>query len=437
MAVSTFKGQKFAVLGLGKSGLSTAEYLRAHEADVTVWDDEAAKREAAEKSGFTVGNLTKCDAATLVMSPGIPHTFPKPHPVSAHFRDKKLPIIGDIELLFRANPDATYVGITGTNGKSTTTALIGHILKQAGKTVEVGGNLGTPALSLNQLGKNGIYVLELSSYQLELIEHNPISVAILLNLTPDHIERHGSMAGYAAAKSRIISSDVPQTLIIGKDEAETRAIAAEARTRKNVKVEEIDSDSLRNIVDPVTLPTLPGRHNAQNAVAAFLACRALHIPEDKIIEGLRSFPGLEHRQQIVSEIEGVRFINDSKATNADAASKALACYKNIYWIIGGLPKAGGLHGLESFAPRIRHAFIIGQASDAFADWCRGKLPYSLCGKLDVAVAKAAEMAWEDKNPDSVVLLSPACASWDQFKSFEDRGNQFKELCGGFGAKVKG
>lgn len=439
-------GQKYAVLGLGKSGLAAAASLRASKAVVAVWDDNADARAAAEKAGYAVADPTKTDVAgfkALVLSPGIAHT----HPVAERFRTAKIPVVGDIELLFRACPDAVYVGITGTNGKSTTTALIGHILAQAGRNVQTGGNLGTPALALESLGKDGIYVLELSSYQLELIEQNPIRVAVLLNITPDHLDRHGDMAGYVAAKKRIISTTMPQTLVIGTDEPETRALAEQARQQNNLQIEEI---SVRHAVSqgvmaagqqmfayrneeggPVanlaTLKTLPGKHNAQNACAAFAACRALDLSAKDIVRGLQTFPGLAHRQQLITEIDGVRFINDSKATNADAAGKALACYDNIYWIIGGKPKEGGLSGLESFMPRVRHAFIIGQASEDFAAWCaKNKVAHTLCGTLDVATSKAAALALADKKPGAVVLLSPACASWDQFNNFEERGDRFKE-----------
>jgi UDP-N-acetylmuramoylalanine--D-glutamate ligase len=420
--------QKFAVLGLGKSGLATAAALRASKADVIAWDDNPQTRADAEKSGFKVEDLTKIDAknfSALILSPGIPLTHPQPHPVVRHFQKADIDVIGDIELLFRACPEAIYVGVTGTNGKSTTTALIGHILQSAGRKVQIGGNLGTAALALEPLDKDGIYVLELSSYQLELIKQNPISVAVLLNITPDHLDRHGGMQGYIDAKKRIFTTAAkPQTLIIGTGETETRAIAESAKKQSNLRVEKIEDCALEKLVEPTLLPTLPGAHNGQNARAAFLACKALGITDDQIIKGLKSFPGLAHRQQLVSELDGVRFINDSKATNADAAGKALACYDNIYWIIGGKPKEGGLNGLEQFAPRIRHAFLIGQATEEFAAWCEGKISTTRCGTLDAATKQAAHMAWKDNLPNAVVLLSPACASFDQFKNFEERGNMF-------------
>jgi UDP-N-acetylmuramoylalanine--D-glutamate ligase len=440
--------QKYAVLGLGKSGMATAATLRASKSDFVVWDDEAAARATAEKAGYPVANLNEIELAgykALVLSPGIPHTHPKPHPVVARFKDAKIPVIGDIELLFRACPNATYVGITGTNGKSTTTALVGHIVKNSYRKVQVGGNLGTPALSLQPLGGDGIYVLELSSYQLELMPTNRLRVAVLLNITPDHLDRHGGMNGYIAAKKRIISTVAHQTLVLGVDEPETQSILSEVRGWRHLQIEEISIKHTvksgvevagtimvahrltgsKNIIDLSMLSTLPGKHNWQNACTAFAVGRALGLTFDQIEKGLKTFPGLAHRQQFVAEIRGVRFINDSKATNADAASKALACYDNIYWIIGGKPKEGGLNGLEPFMPRVRQAFIIGEATDDFAAWCKkNKVPHTACGTLDVATEKAAAQAWKDEVKGAVVLLSPACASWDQFKNFEERGDKF-------------
>ena len=441
------EGHRYAVLGLGKSGLATAATLRASKADVILWDDNQKAREAAEALGYTLSDLTKIDLTSfkaLILAPGIPLTHPKPHPVVERCRSAKVPVIGDIELLFRACPNAAYIGITGTNGKSTTTALIGHILKSAHRKVQVGGNLGTPVLALEPLGADGIYVLELSSYQLALIDQNLIRIAVFLNITPDHLDRHGDLSGYIAAKKRILSKANPQTLIIGTDEPETKALFQEIKRKRHLLIEEISMThgvqsgvelagsimvahrltGTKNIIDLKTLPTLPGKHNWQNASAAFAACRALGLLFDQITHGLKTFPGLAHRQEFIAEIKSVRFINDSKATNADATSKALACYDNIYWIIGGRAKEGGLNGLEVYTPRIRHAFLIGEASADFAAWCEGKIPYTRCKTLEVATQKAAISAFKDKKPGATVLLSPACASWDQFTGFEERGKMF-------------
>ncbi|HBM90342.1 MAG TPA: UDP-N-acetylmuramoyl-L-alanine--D-glutamate ligase, partial [Rhodospirillaceae bacterium] len=314
------------------------------------------------------------------------------------------------------------VGITGTNGKSTTTALISFILENAGHKVQMGGNIGNAALSLDPLGKNGTYVLELSSYQLDLIQSNPFQIAVWLNITPDHLDRHGDMAGYIKAKKKIVRKDKPQKLILGADEPEMRGLASELALQKNIKLCLIENLQHLDFSDA---KALPGVHNAQNAMAAILVCNELGLKQKEIEDGIKKFPGLAHRQQLVCEIDGVRFINDSKATNANATSKALVCYDTIYWIIGGRPKSGGLNGLEEHTPRLAHVFIIGEAEDDFAAWCTAQdIPFTRCKTLDVATQKAALMALEEKKKDAVVLLSPACASFDQFPCFEERGETF-------------
>lgn len=439
------RNKTYAVLGLGKSGLASAQSLLAAGATVLAWDDTEATRAAARNLNIPLHDLHHADwsqITALVMSPGIPHTYPTPHPVAAAAKTAGVPLISDIQLLFETCPNATYVGITGTNGKSTTTALIGHILQQAGKTIAVGGNLGTPVLSFPPLGKNEIYVLELSSYQLELILTNNLNIGILLNITPDHLARHGGMAGYSAAKQRIIRPQGPQVFICGVDDEPCRAIAA-AAPRPGLNVQRMSQSDqpdcalyVQNrelmqagqaVLNLDSLPRLPGAHNWQNIAAAFAATQALGLEAATIIAGIRSFPGLDHRQQQVATHGTVQFVNDSKATNADATAKALACYDPIYWILGGQPKEGGLNGLESFMPRIRHAFLIGQAAPDFARWLDGKAAYTQCGTLDVAVQQASTLALREALPHATVLLSPACASWDQFKNFEERGALFAQL----------
>jgi UDP-N-acetylmuramoylalanine--D-glutamate ligase len=440
----SFKNKKYAVLGLGKSGLTAAEALLKSGADVLVFDDKDAAMQAAAAKSIPTGNLETVDASTfdaLVMSPGIPHTHPAPHPVAAHFKAAGKPLLCDVALLHQAKPDATYVGITGTNGKSTTTALIAHILKQAGKSVDVGGNLGMPALTLAPLGADGTYVLEMSSYQLELVPDMAFDIAILLNVTPDHLYRHGGMDGYVAAKANIFRThpEKAQTFILGVDDAYTAALAdkldktgakiirisGKRRIENGVFAEDgalwMGGDKILSLS---SLSALPGAHNAENAAAAFAAATALGVGREAIIAGLHSFPGLAHRQQLVATLGGVRFVNDSKATNADATSKALTCYDAIYWIVGGRPKEGGLSGLEDFMPRIRHAFVIGEAEADFAAFLSGKASFTRCGTMDRALDLAASMALSEKVPGAVVLLSPACASWDQFSSFEERGDKF-------------
>lgn len=441
-------GQTYFILGFGKSGKASAAALQASGARVIVWDDKELGRRESEAAGYSLADPVNTDWTTikaLVMAPGIPLTHPVPHPAVLKAKEAGVPVISDLDLLFEACPAATYVGITGTNGKSTTTALIAHILKAAARRVQMGGNIGTAALSLEPMGREGIYVLELSSYQLDLIHRHPLSVAVLLNITPDHYERHGGLSGYIEAKTKIAQKEAPQTLILGTDEPETKTLFQSLKTRPNLTLVELSSQKevengikftqqklyVMNDPQPIDLSplkSLPGLHNAQNAAAAFAACRALGLARDEMISGLASFPGLAHRQQFVAAIDGVRFINDSKATNADAAAKALSCYQNIYWIIGGQPKEGGLAGLESLMSHVAHAFLIGQASQAFAEWCStNKVPFSRCETLDVATQESAVMAWNERKTDPVVLLSPACASWDQFTSFEHRGEAFASL----------
>jgi UDP-N-acetylmuramoylalanine--D-glutamate ligase len=442
-------GQRYAVLGLGASGMTAARALLASGARVTAWDDAAAKRDAALGAGIPVGNLAESDFAgidALVMSPGIPHAFPKPHPVAANATAAGVPLISDIELLVRAQPEARFLGITGTNGKSTTTALLAHILDQAGLTLEVGGNLGPAALGLKALGAGGNYVLELSSYQLELLHTRAFAVGVLLNITPDHLDRHGGMDGYIAAKHRMFAMVRDGgTAVIGVDDEPCRAIAAELEAEGRLKVVGISvtrtvgggvyalggrlvDDTVgraTRLLDLHEAVTLPGSHNAQNAAAAFSAARAIGIDSERIVRAIVTYPGLAHRQERVASLDNVLFINDSKATNGDATAKALACYDNIYWIAGGLPKEGGINGLDAFWPRIRRAFLIGQAADDFATTLAGQVPTTMSGTLDVATREAFAAARADKN--AVVLLSPACASFDQFANFEARGEAFKTL----------
>jgi len=449
--VPNFRNQTVAVLGLARSGLAAAQALKLGGARVLAWDDAADKRKAAENSGLALTDLSKhglADAKALVLSPGIPHTYPKPHPAAELARRAGLPIIGDIELLALACKEARFAGITGTNGKSTTTALIAHILKQAGRNVAVGGNLGFPALLLEALGENGIYVLELSSYQLELTSSLALDVAVLLNVTPDHLGRHGGMAGYVEAKKRVFRNQgSAQSAIIGVDDEICRGIFAALKSAGRQKtvpisanapapggvyvqggklIDDLDGNA-RPMLDLAQMPHLPGRHNGQNAAASYAASRALGLDAAAAIAGIRSFPGLAHRQELIAEIDGVRYVNDSKATNADAAEKALACYADIYWIAGGQPKEDGIAGLAPLFPRIRKAFLIGEAAASFAKTLAGRVPHEISGTLDQAVANARQAALEGRRQGAVVLLSPACASFDQFRDFEERGERFRTL----------
>lgn len=437
--------KQIAVMGLGKSGMATLAALRTAGIGFTAWDDGEKARAEALAQGYVLQDLRQVDwgqIGSLVLSPGIPHTFPEPHPVAAQAKQHGVEIVGDVEYLFRAMPNVRYVGITGTNGKSTTTALIAHILKAAGVKTEVGGNLGMPVLALAPLPNDGAYVIEMSSYQCELTPSAAFDVAVWLNITPDHIDRHGSMEGYIAAKETMLrDAGKKQTLVIGVDDAYSAKVAAAFERKGHWQVVPISSNAVlekgvsgfggwlyengNKLFSYQAAATLPGAHNAQNIAAAFVACRAMGLPADVIARHIPTYPGLHHRQELVRIIQGIRFINDSKATNADAASKALSCYDTIYWILGGKPKEGGLAGLEALMPRVRHAFLIGAASDAFAEWLgKNKTPFSFCATLDCAVEGAAQMAATENLADGVVLLSPACASFDQFQNYEHRGDEF-------------
>jgi UDP-N-acetylmuramoylalanine--D-glutamate ligase len=451
IAVPGFEGRKVAVLGLARSGRAAAAALAAGGAEVLAWDD-------SEKTRATVtGEVALCDpaqidwrgVAALMLSPGVPHSFPTPHMAVEAARGVGVPIIGDIELLGRAQPAARYIGITGTNGKSTTTALIGHILHQAGKTVEIGGNLGPPALGLAPLGKDGTYVLELSSFQLELVTSLAFDIAVLLNITPDHLDRHGDMEGYVAAKKRIFARQNEGAAVVGIDDDTCRDIAVTLRRDGKALIVPVSVreavpggvyvangwlvDALAGAPQPVfdlaEASRLPGAHNAQNVAAAYAVARRAGLSAEAATAGIRTFPGLAHRQELVDTIEGIRYINDSKATNADATEKALACYPGIYWIAGGLPKAGGITSLAPYFKRLRHAFLIGNATGEFAATLDGKVPYTRCGDLATALKAASDRAQNERAPDAVVLLSPACASYDQFPNFEVRGDTFRQLVG--------
>jgi len=456
IVVDSFAGRRIAILGLARSGRAAARALAASGAQILAWDDNPAVRHsvAAEIALCDLADIDWRDIAVLVLSPGIPHRYPEPHPAVLRAREAGTEIIGDIELLGRAQPDARYVGITGTNGKSTTTALIGHILAGAGRRVEIGGNLGTAALALAPLGSDGIYVLEASSFQLELITTLAFEVAVLLNITPDHLDRHGGMAGYIVAKQRIFAHrSAASTAIVGIDDAICRALAEEMRRIGTnggpgrvvpISVTErapggvyVDRGRLVDatgpqpveVLDLALAERLPGSHNWQNAAAAYAAARALGVALEDATGAIRSFPGLAHRQELVGTIDGVRFINDSKATNADAAEKALACYEAIYWIAGGLPKAGGIAPLAPHFGRLRHAYLIGTATEEFATTLGSSVPFTRCGDLATATEAAVERARRDGLPGAVVLLSPACASYDQFADFEARGDAFRALVG--------
>ena len=386
--------------------------------------------------------------AALVLSPGIPHTFPEPHPVVARARAAGVEIIGDVELLFRSQPQAVYVGVTGTNGKSTTTALIGHILAVAGADIRVGGNLGPPVLAFDAFDAKTVCILEMSSYQLELTPSLVFNVAVLLNISPDHLGRHGGMEGYIAAKRTIFAGAPPgATAVIGVDDVYCRslctAVSQEGRHRVLVvsgqrrvgggvfAQDGLLWDAIEGDPEPVLYlreaRALPGTHNAQNLAAAYAVVRSLGVDIDVVERAIRDFPGLAHRQERIAELGGITFVNNSKATNGEAAARALSSYENIYWIAGGRPKEDGLAAVQAWLGRVRHAFLIGEAEDSFARQLEGKVPVSRCGTLDRAFAAALATAEADRTRGALVLLSPACASFDQFPNFEARGEAFRAM----------
>ena len=440
-----FRGRRYAVVGLGRNGAAAAQALAGMGADIVVWDDSAETRAAAL---FPLHDpaLGYAGFDALVLSPGIPHHLPAPHPAALAAKAAGIPILSDAELLFQAvrasGSQARFVGITGTNGKSTSTALLHHILQGAGPGISIdsaaGGNLGTAALALPLMGDAGVYVLEMSSYMLERLTTLRFDVAALLNLSPDHIDRHGDMAGYARAKRHVFDRQQPgDTAVLGIDDDATAAVA---RTLRGPAVVTISGHRpagvygqdgvLRDAGGPILLmaeaPALPGPHNAQNAAAATAMARALGVPDAAIVRGIASYPGLPHRQQRVAVLDGVAWINDSKATNADAAARAIGCYDRIIWIAGGMAKAGGIEPLRPLLPRVAHALLIGRDAPILARTLDAAgIPCSMPGTLEAAVDAARALAQRLDAP--TVLLSPACASWDQFTGFEQRGDRFRDL----------
>jgi UDP-N-acetylmuramoylalanine--D-glutamate ligase len=439
-----FAGERFAVVGLGKNGLPAARALRAMGADVVAWDDQPAARAAASAEGIDVREPEMAGLSALVLSPGIPHRLPKPHPIAARAIAAGVPILSDADLLYRAvreaGSTARFAGITGTNGKSTVTALLAHILTVAGRQAAAGGNLGTAALALPLLTQDSVYVLEMSSYMLERIARLRFDTAAMLNLSADHLDRHGDMDGYAGAKLAIFARQrAGDTAVVGVDDARSRAMAAELRKREPHVVTISGSgaaditvrngvlrDAQGDIAGLVQARALPGAHNAQNAAAAAAMALALGVPRAKIAEGISTYPGLPHRQEPVGDIAGIRFVNDSKATNADSTACALTCYDRVIWIAGGTAKEGGIESLRQFFPRIACALLIGRDAPVLAaSLAADGVPHRDVGTLEAAVAEAWKLARDGFA--NTVLLSPACASWDQFTGFDQRGDRFRAL----------
>ena len=444
-----FANKKVALFGLGGSGRATAHALKEGGADVLAWDDNPESVVKAAETGIATGDLRGADwsgFASFVLSPGVPLTHPKPHWTVELARGAGVEIIGDIELFARERtaraPDAPFIAITGTNGKSTTTALTAHILSDAGRDTQMGGNIGRAVMTLDPPQTGRHYVVECSSYQIELAPSVNPTAGMLLNLTPDHLDRHGTMQHYASIKERLVAGS--DTAIVGVDDVFCTQIADRLeRAGKDViriskrlpltdglfadgtNLMQADHGRFSRIATLEDIGSLRGQHNAQNALAAIAACMKVGLSPREIQSGLDSFPGLAHRMEQVARKDHILFVNDSKATNADAAAPALSSFARIYWIAGGLPKEGGIEPLRSFFPRIAKAYLIGEAAPGFSATLGETVPYEISGTLDSAVEHAAADAARDGSGEVVVLLSPACASFDQFKNFEVRGDAFR------------
>jgi UDP-N-acetylmuramoylalanine--D-glutamate ligase len=455
--VRGYEGQRIAVLGLGRSGLTAARALKAGGAEPLCWDDGPAGRDKAAAEGFALADPTRPGTldgvAALVTSPGIPHLYPAPHPAIAAALEAGVPVDNDIGLFFRSlalqswdqfETPPRVVAVTGSNGKSTTSALIAHVLEAAGRPVQLAGNIGRGVLDIDPPEDGAVVVLELSSYQTELARALTPDIAVFTNLSPDHLDRHGGMGGYFAAKRRLFAEGGPDRAVIGVDEAEGRFLANQlaegpgddrvirvsaaqrldgpgwsvvarkgwlSEMRKGRQVASIDLRGVRG---------LPGAHNHQNACAAFAVARALGLAPRQIEQALHAFAGLPHRSQIVAEAAGVTFVNDSKATNVDAAARALQAFDRIRWICGGLEKEGGFDLMRPHYGRVARAYVIGREAAAFALHLGTGVEAEVCGTMEVAVARAAAEA----QPGDTVLLAPAAASFDQYDNFERRGEHF-------------
>ncbi|MCL4162683.1 UNVERIFIED_CONTAM: hypothetical protein GTU68_054208, partial [Idotea baltica] len=425
--VQGLKGARVAVLGLGRSGLSAARALAAGGATPLCWDDNPRAREAADAEGFECIELTRGgafdDVARLIVSPGIPHLYPTPNPVVAAALDAGVPVDNDIGLFFQSFATSEWSGfdiapriiaVTGSNGKSTTSALIHHILEHAGRNSQLAGNIGRGVLDIEPAPSGGVVVLELSSYQTDLARSLTPDVAVFTNLSPDHLDRHAGMGGYFAAKRRLFAEGGPDRAVVGVDEQEGAFLAGQlSEGAADDRVIRVSVD--RKLTGSGEISGLPGAHNHQNACSAYAACRSIGLAPRVIEAAFHSFGGLPHRSQTIGEKDGVRFVNDSKATNVDSAAKALAAFKNIRWICGGLEKEGGLDGLSETSGSVRKAYVIGREAAGFA--MQLNVDTEVCTTMEVAVARAIEEA----EAGDVVLLAPAAASFDQYDSFEKRG----------------
>jgi UDP-N-acetylmuramoylalanine--D-glutamate ligase len=436
----TTQHKTYAVFGLARSGLATARALEQSGARALVWDDSDAGCKAAEADGFVLSNLYLhdfCGVDALVISPGVPLTHPAPHPLVLMARAANVPVMGDIELFAQSRsllPPHKVVGITGTNGKSTTTALIHHVLVAAGRSAQLGGNIGLPILSQAAVATGGIYVLELSSFQIDLTQTLDCDVAVLTNITPDHLDRHGDMAGYARAKERLFDMQSREHIaVVGQDDdycvaigmhaaGRLRAISGQTSLLAGVSVTDGNLRVNAHVrASQADWPALQGSHNGQNAAAAYAACMALGLSHDEIVAGFASFAGLPHRMERIATKRGVLYVNDSKATNAESAAPALGAYPHIHWIVGGKRKADDLDACLPYLNHVRAAYVIGESKDLFY----GLLSPHVKVKNSVTLEHAVQDAAAAAEPGDVVLLSPACASQDQFKDYEQRGDVFR------------
>ena len=452
----TFRGRKVAVFGLGRTGVTAALSLVAGGAEVLAWDDNRETRETAKSQGVPVQNLRKADWSEIdefVLSPGVPHHLPKPHWSAKKAIAANVPIICDIEILARevaAKPSRSrpkIIAITGTNGKSTTTTLIGHILTACGKDAQIGGNIGRGVLDLDNMHSGTFYVIELSSYQLERTQSLRANAAVFLNLSPDHLDRHGSLEAYGLAKQTVFANQTKDdTVIVGVDDDYGKSLCTQLKVRNGRNIVPISArravghgvsvlgGKLFSNITPKSLEVcdlkqakaLEGRHNWQNAAAAFAAVSSFGLDPKEIGKAILTFPGLAHRMETVGTLRNVRFVNDSKATNADAARQALASYKNIFWIAGGVAKEGGIEPLGDLFENVASAYLMGDAAKEFASTLKAVgRPTQISKTLKMALLCATKDALESGLENPIVLLSPACASFDQFKNFEVRGDAFR------------
>jgi len=458
--VRGYVGHKVAVLGLGRSGLSAAKALEAGGAEALCWDDSIEARARAEAEGLTLHDLNRQGAwdgiVSLITSPGIPHLYPEPNPIIKAAWDHGVAVDNDIGLFFRsfATPDwdmfdviPRVVAVTGSNGKSTTSALIHHILEDQGKPTQLAGNIGRGVLDIEPACDGEVVVLELSSYQIDLARALAPDIAVFLNLTPDHLDRHGGIGGYFAAKRRLFVEGCPDRSVIGVDEIEGQYLANQIREAAESGEPVIRISSGRKLqgadwsvfarkgflaewrkgkqmasIDLRGIASLPGAHNHQNACAAYAVCRTLGLAPRMIEQSFQSYPGLPHRSQVLGVKDGVTYVNDSKATNVDSAAKALAAFKQVRWIAGGLGKDGGITALAPQFDRVSKAYLIGHSAEEFALQL-GAVDYEICGDMATAVEKASTEAVAG----DTVLLAPAAASFDQYPNFEKRGEDFARL----------